>query len=203
VNSEQKMIRQGFPERQGLYDPQHERDSCGVGFVCNMDGRKTHEMVKQANGVLKRLAHRGAVGADPKTGDGAGILIQIPHEFFLKVASEHRIDLPPCGQYGTGLVFLPTDANERKYCKQAFEKIIREEGQTFLGWRKVPVDDSDIGHGAKETQPVIEQVFVGQSKLPDDALAFERKLYVIRRQIENWVGNSKLKQKSFLGLLDF
>ena len=133
-----------FPEKQGLYDPQFERDSCGVGFVCNIKGKKSNLIIKQGIEVLARLSHRGAVGSDPKTGDGAGILIQIPHEFFKKVAAENKIDLPSQGLYGTGLIFLPQDTKEQIFCKEIFEKIIKEQGQTILGWRKVPINDSDI-----------------------------------------------------------
>jgi glutamate synthase (NADPH) large chain len=148
-----------FPEKQGLYDPGFEHDSCGVGFVCNIKGEKSNSIIKQGIEILRRLAHRGAVGADPKTGDGAGILIQIPHEFFKKVASINKIDLPGPGLYGTGLIFLPQDNKEREFCKSVFEKVIREDGQILLGWRSVPIDDSGIGKGAKITEPVFEQVF--------------------------------------------
>src|SRR4030042_994800 len=146
-----------FPEKQGLYDPHLEHDSCGVGFVCDRRGRKSNEIIRQGLEVLRRLSHRGATGADPKTGDGAGILIQIPHRFFTKVCAEIGINLPCEGDYGTGLVFLPPDKKERRYCKKVFAKFIREEGQILLGWRNVPVDDSDIGNTARETQAMIEQ----------------------------------------------
>jgi len=180
---------------QGLYDPRFEHDSCGVGFVCNIKGRRSNEIIKQGLEVLRRLSHRGATGADPKTGDGAGILIQIPHEFFLKVAEKNKIKLPDKGKYGTGLIFLPTEKKERKYCKGIIEKVIRGEGQRVLGWRNVPTDSLDIGITAKKTQPAIEQVFIG-SNLPDQ-LDFERKLYIIRRRVENAVMKSGIKQKSF------
>ena len=161
-----------LPTKQGLYDPQFEHDSCGVGFVCNIKGKRSNEIVKQGLGVLKRLSHRGATGADPKTGDGAGILIQIPHEFFVKICKEIKIDLPPKGEYGTGLIFLPTDDKERAFCKDAFREIIKKEGQVVLGWHTVGVDDSDIGKTARETQPVIEQVFIGRNKKISDELSF-------------------------------
>ncbi len=186
-----------FPAKQGLYDPQFERDSCGVGFVCNINGQKSHNIIDQGLRVLKRLAHRGAVGADPKTGDGAGILIQVPHEFLLKECKENKINLPHAGEYGTGLIFLPQDRKEYDYCKNIFSKVISTEGQDLLGWRKVPVDDSLIGKMARETEPIIEQIFIRKSENISDQLSFERKLYIIRKQIENKIHSSKLKQKSF------
>jgi len=182
---------------QGLYDPMFEHDSCGVGFVCNIKGRKSNVIVKQGVEVLNRLSHRGAVGSDPKTGDGAGILIQIPHEFFKKVAKTNRIKLPEPGFYGSGLVFLPQDISERKLCKEVFEKIVKEQGQMLLGWRIVPIDNSDIGEGAKSTQPVFEQVFIGRAKNVNDELAFERRLYCIRKQVEASVSELGIKQKDY------
>jgi glutamate synthase domain-containing protein 2/glutamate synthase domain-containing protein 1/glutamate synthase domain-containing protein 3 len=189
----------------GLYDQRFEHDSCGVGFVCSVDGKRSNEIVKQGIGVLKRLAHRGATGADPKTGDGAGILIQIPHEFFKKAV---KIDLPKPGKYATGLVFLPTGQKEREFCRDLFKKFVEAEGQKFLGWRQVPVDDSDIGVTARNTQPVIEQVFIGSTVA--DQLQFERKLYLIRKQIENearakkiwlYITNLSSRTISYKGLL--
>lgn len=183
--------------KQGLYDPRFEHEACGVGFVCNIKGKKSNEIVAQGLQVLNRLAHRGATGADPKTGDGAGILIQIPHEFFAKVCSQSKIDLPPMGEYGTGLVFLPQEEKERAFCKNLFAEIIKSEQQTLLGWRKVPVDNSDIGKTARETEPVIEQVFIGRNKAISELLDFERKLYIIRKLIENKIRASEIRQKSF------
>ncbi|MFH1201581.1 MAG: glutamate synthase large subunit [Candidatus Omnitrophota bacterium] len=198
-----------FPEKQGLYDPAFEHDSCGVGFVCDIRGKKSNEIIRQGIEILSRLSHRGATGADPKTGDGAGILIQIPHRFFTRVCAKERINLPSEGDYGTGFVFLPTDKKERQYCKKSFAEFIREEGQILLGWRNVPVDDSDIGNTARETQPVIEQVFIGKKNKISatkrggpaknsggkDQLEFERKLYVIRKRVENYIRKPQLKQK--------
>jgi len=186
-----------FPPKQGLYDPCFEHDSCGVGFVCNVSGQKSHDIIRQGLEVLKRLSHRGATGADPKTGDGAGILIQSPHEFFLKITQENNIPLPVKGKYGTGLVFLPTDKKEREFCKGIFTKIVKAENRTLLGWRSVPVDDSDIGKTAREAQPIIEQVFIGSSLKENDNTAFEVRLYLIRKQVENIIRSSNLKQKSF------
>ncbi len=186
-----------LPNEQGLYDPRFEHDSCGVGFVCNIKGVSSNEIVKQGLEVLNRLAHRGATGADPKTGDGAGILIQLPHDFFVKVCKADKISLPAKGAYGTGLIFLPTDAKEREFCKSAFKKIIEEEAQGLLGWRSVPVDNSDIGVTARETEPVIEQIFIRRAESIKDQLEFERSLYVIRKRVENAIRSSGLKQRSF------
>ena len=206
------MNRRQDLEKYGLYDSRFEHDSCGVGFVCDVKGRKSNTIVRQGLKVLKRLSHRGATGADPKTGDGAGILIQTPHQFFLKIAHQAKIRLPDYGEYGSGLVFLPANFKERKFCKDALFKIVKDEGQFLLGFRGVPVDNSDIGISAQKTQPVIEQVFIRRvTKSPShqvtprlrsgqarqDGLEFERRLYVIRKQAENIIRSSKLKQKSF------
>jgi len=184
-----------LPKKQGLYDPQFEHDSCGVGFVCNIKGIKSNAIIKQGIEALRRLSHRGAVGADPKTGDGAGTLIQIPDEFFRKVASDNKIHLPGLGSYATGLIFLPQDAKERESCKEVFDKVIKSHGQALLGWRKVPVDDSCIGDSAKATEPVFEQVFIAKDMVLENELAFERKLYIIRKEIENIIRDSGLSQK--------
>ncbi|MDD5501461.1 MAG: glutamate synthase large subunit [Candidatus Omnitrophica bacterium] len=182
---------------QGLYDPAFEHDSCGVGFVCDIKGRQSNLIVKQGIEVLYRLAHRGAVGADPKTGDGAGILIQTPHEFFKKESRRLKMPLPDYGEYGAGLIFLPQDAKERACCKDIFEKVAEQEGQKILGWRSVPIDDSCIGESARRTQPVFEQVFIAKGKDTAGELAFERKLYVIRRCVEKSVSGSGISQKNY------
>jgi len=191
-----------LPKKQGLYDPQFEHDSCGVGFVCNIKGKKSHDIVKQGLEVLRRLAHRGATGADPKTGDGAGLLIQFPHEFFVSICEKEKIRLPKEGGYASGLVFLPQDAKERKFCQETFERIIKSQGQLFLGWRRVPVNNQDIGETARDTQPVIEQIFIasenGERRTENgENLEFERNLYIVRKQVENIVRASKIKQKTF------
>jgi glutamate synthase (NADPH/NADH) large chain len=191
------MDYRSFPEKQGLYDPRFEHDSCGVGFVCNIKGKKSNQIVREGLHVLSKLTHRGAVGADPKTGDGAGILIQIPHDFFVKVADQAKIKLPPYGSYGTGLVFLPPDAEEQVFCKEIFSRIIKNEGQTLLGWRKVPVDKQVIGKTARETMPVITQIFIAGNDELIDCLDFERRLYIIRKKIENTIARTDLKQRSF------
>ena len=173
------------PGKQGLYDPQNEHDACGVGFVANVKGLKSHALVEQGLQILQNLDHRGACGSEVNTGDGAGILIQIPHEFLTEAAKSARITLPPAGQYGVGMIYLPPDARQRRKVEQAFEKIINSEGQDFLGWRTVPVDGSSLGATAKSGEPHIRQVFIGRSADITDDLAFERKLYVIRKRSFN------------------
>ncbi len=190
-------LRYHLPERQGLYDPRFEHDSCGVGFVCDVKGRKSHAMVLSGLEVLRKLSHRGAVGADPRTGDGAGILIQIPHEFLLRQCQYDKIVLPSEGSYGTGIIFLPTEPRERDFCKQIFSEIVSGEGQILLGWRKVPIDNQDIGVTARMTEPVIEQIFIGKAVNLDDFVAFEQALYRIRKKVEGRVRLSHLNQRKF------
>jgi len=185
-----------LPLKQGLYDPQFEHDNCGVGFVCNINGHKSYDIVKKGIEVLERLSHRGAVGADPQTGDGAGILIQIPHRFLKKECKKEGVFLPEPGDYGTGLVFLPNDEKEKKSCQEIFENIINEEGQQLLGWRNIPVNSAVIGNGARITKPFMAQVFIGRNKDLKSRLDFERKLYVIRKQVENAIKIESLEQKS-------
>ncbi|MBD3426683.1 MAG: glutamate synthase large subunit [Candidatus Omnitrophica bacterium] len=183
--------------KQGLYDPRFEHDSCGVGFVCDIKGRKSRENVLKGLEVLERMAHRGAVGSDPKTGDGAGVLIQIPHRFYLEVSAREGIDLPSPGGYGTGIIFLPVDSHQRRFCEEAVEKAVEKEGQVFLGWRDVPVDDSIIGKVAAESQPVIRQAFIEKAEPVRDRMEFDRKLYVIRKLAENTVRESDISGKDF------
>src|ERR1044071_3828271 len=172
--------RFGLPAKQGLYDPQFEHDACGVGFVVNIKGRKSHEIVRQALTILINLRHRGACGCEYNTGDGAGILLQMPDKFFRKVAPAAGLNLPAFGQYGVGMLFLPQDAAERKACEAHLEKVIREEGQELLGWRTVPTRNETLGSVSKGSEPFIRQVFVKRNPALKDVLAFERKLYVIR-----------------------
>ena len=182
-------------EKKGLYDPANEHDACGLGFVVDMKGRKSHQTVVDALTILKNLIHRGACGCEENTGDGVGILIQKPHKFFLKECKKLNIELPDQEQYGAGLVFLPTNTEQAKYCKNIITKIVKEEGQTILGWRKLPTDGSMLGPSAAAGKPEFEQVFIGRSKLIKDASAFERKLYVIRKRAENEIWNSNLSEK--------
>src|SRR5471030_1421817 len=139
----------GPPPKQGLYDPAFEHDACGVGFVVDIQGRKSHQILQQAIQVLRNLDHRGAAGSEVNTGDGAGVLIQTPHAFFKDAARKARIALPEAGQYGTGLVFLPSDRIRRRRVEERFEQIVKSEGQALLGWRTVPTDNSTLGDTAK------------------------------------------------------
>lgn len=179
------MPRPGLPPKQGLYDPQFEHDACGVGFVVHVEGRKSHAIVQDALTVLINLRHRGACGCENNTGDGAGILIQMPDLFLRQACDEARIRLPGERQYGCGLVFLPQEKGQREQCEAAFERIIREEGQISLGWRNVPTNNGTLGDTAKAGEPFMRQVFIGRHPAIKDDLAFERKLYVIRRRAEN------------------
>ncbi|MEI8233909.1 MAG: glutamate synthase large subunit [Verrucomicrobiota bacterium] len=179
------MPIQGLPPKQGLYDPQFEHDACGVGFVVNMKGRKSHEIVQQALTVLLNLDHRGAVGAETNTGDGAGILMQLPHKFLKKAAAACGITLPEAGQYGAGVVFASPDAAGRAKDEATFAKIVAEEGQTLLGWRKMPTNNATLGESARAAEPCMMQVFIGRGEGTPSDLAFERKLYVIRQRALN------------------
>jgi len=189
----------GLPAPQGLYDPSCEHDACGIGFVANISGKKSHDIIVKGIEVLLNLAHRGACGCDPKTGDGAGVLIQIPHAFFEAECSRLGFGLPSPGEYGVGMVFLPVEPHERLQCEAILEGIVREEGLTVLGWRDTPANADAIGRLARSTQPYIEQIFIkGAYKMDTDAL--ERKLYVIRRRAEKAVAETSLHEKSFFYL---
>ncbi len=189
------------PKAQGLYDPRFEHDSCGVGFVVNVKGKKSHEIVKQALTVLLNLRHRGACGCEANTGDGAGILIQVPHTFLKEACSKEGVKLPSAKEYGVGMIYLSPNPEERKNCEKLFEQIVKEEGQSFLGWRTVPTNDSSLGNTAKVSEPFVRQAFIGRnSKLQDD-MAFERKLYVIRRRAENAIRFSEIKGGKYFYIL--
>src|SRR5215218_9028646 len=149
----------GLPEPEGLYDPAAEKDSCGVGFIADMTNRPSHAIVEQGLAILRNLAHRGAVGADPKMGDGCGILVQIPHRFFREECASLGIELPEPGHYGIGHLFMPRDKAGRKIVQKIVEKTIKAEGLTLLGWRDVPVDNADLGPSVKATEPVQKQNF--------------------------------------------
>ena len=171
------------PHKQGLYDPRFEHDACGIGFVADIKGRKSHEIVQQAIQVLVNLNHRGACGCEANTGDGAGVLLQIPQRFLAHETEALNIVLPPVGQYGVGMIFLPTEQEAQLECERLFERIAVEEGQHVLGWRTVPADDALLGPTAKASQPLIRQIFIGRDPNLQDDLAFERKLYVIRKRV--------------------
>jgi glutamate synthase (ferredoxin) len=179
------MTLSGLPPKQGLYDPRFEHDACGVGFVVNIKGEKSHEIIEQALTVLQNLDHRGACGCEENTGDGAGILMQIPHAFLKDACAGLGFQLPDPGEYGVGMIFLPDHRSQRRQFEKTIEKIITEEGQKCLGWRKVPTDNMYLGDTAKECEPFVRQVFIGRGDAVTDDLAFERKLYVIRRRAEN------------------
>ncbi|HEX2334738.1 MAG TPA: glutamate synthase central domain-containing protein, partial [Burkholderiales bacterium] len=181
-----------FPE-QGLYHPSHEHDACGVGFIAHIKGKKSHAIIEQGLSVLKNLSHRGAVGYDPKLSDGAGCLIQIPDRFYREEMAKQGVKLPPAGQYGVGMVFLPRDPASRLACEYEIERAIKDEGQVLLGWRDVPVDNSDLAEPAKKLEPVIRQVFIGRGRRVTVTDALERKLYIIRKSSGHAIQALKLK----------
>ncbi|TCK17008.1 glutamate synthase (NADH) large subunit [Thiogranum longum] len=184
------MSHGAFPEKQGLYDRENEHDACGVGFVAHIKGEQTHAIVRQGLQILENLTHRGAVGADPLAGDGAGILIQMPDAFLREECATLGFELPAPGTYAVGMVFLPQPARTRTECEALIERIAREEGQEVLGWRDVPVDNSGLGQSVKDVEPVVRQVFInggGDCPTQDD---FERKLFITRKVIENTVRDS-------------
>ena len=176
------MSHPALPPRQGLYNPRNEHDACGLGFVVNIKGKKSHDIVLQGLQILDNLTHRGATGADPLQGDGAGILIQLPDAFFRKECERLGLALPEVGEYGVGMIFLPRDPGARMACQHELERAIVAEGQEVLGWRDVPVNNSGLGEGVKAIEPVIRQVFVGRGLSTLDIDAFERKLYIIRKR---------------------
>jgi glutamate synthase (NADPH) large chain len=177
------------PQQQGLYRPEFEHENCGIGFVAHLKGKKSHSIIRQGLEILSNMTHRGAEGADSKTGDGAGVLLQIPRDFYLI----QGYSLPPEGQFGTGLIFLPQDNAESKKCKEILLSIIQEEGVKLIGFREVPRDNSVIGDLSRAAEPGIEQILLG-SDLPQEEL--ERKLYIIRKRTENLIRKTDLKQKS-------
>src|SRR4051812_23015820 len=194
------MIRSTAPQAQGLYDPAHEHDACGVGFIVDLKNRKSHDLVLKALQILHNLEHRGACGCEANTGDGAGILLQTPHSFLTRVAREANVKLPAQGEYGVAIMFLPQDPVDRTRCEKIFERIVRDEGQKVLGWRTVPVENDHIGPTARAAEPMIRQLFIGKisglpADQPHDPLGFERKLYVIRKLVENEVHRSNIPQK--------
>ncbi len=178
------MRNNNLPVKQGLYDPAFEHDACGIGLVADIKGRKSHRIVTQALEVLLNLDHRGGIGSEENTGDGAGILIQISDDYFRQVCEDKNIILPDAGQYGIGMVFLPVDADLRRSCEKHFEKIVREEGQEFICWRTVPVNNSSLGATAVSCQPFIRQAFIARGAQTNEGMDFERKLYIIRKRAE-------------------
>jgi len=186
-----------YPPAQGLYDPANEHDACGVGFVANIKGRKSHAIIENGLTILKKLVHRGACGCEENTGDGVGMLVQMPHTFFKRICPEAGIDLPEYGQYGAGLVFLPVDPAQSERIQAIIEEIITAEGQTVLGWRVVPTDSSSLGPTALAGEPTFKQIFIGRGDNVADEMDFERKLFVIRKLVEKAVATSDLSEKNY------
>ena len=184
------------PRKQGLFDPQAEYDACGVGFVVNVKNQKSHDIVRNGIQILENLSHRGACGCDPETGDGAGIMIQMPDIFFRKELAKTEIALPAFGDYGAGMVFLPPDLSDRNILEEWTEHIIHEEGQKFLGWRQVPHEPTRIGKVARSVMPAFKQLFIARGK-DTPVEDFDRKLYVIRKRLWLKVYNSTLSQKNY------
>ncbi|MCA0971309.1 glutamate synthase large subunit [Halobacillus litoralis] len=183
------MQKHGYPVPQGLYHPDQEHEACGIGVLANIDGTKSHSIVENAVTILCNLEHRGGQSADISTGDGAGILTQIPHRFFKNQCEKEDIEIPEEGEYGVGMVFLPEDHDTRMDCKRLFENIVEEEGQKFLGWRTVPINDSFVGNDAKKTKPFIRQAFIAPSENVNTQMELERRLYIIRKRAEQEISN--------------
>ena len=196
VNRQTNAVRTAMkrpPLKQGLYDPQFEHDSCGVGFVVNVKGKRSHDIVSQALQILVNLRHRGACGCETNTGDGAGILLQMPHRFMQQACADAGIALPGVGEYGVGNIFLPAEESHRRKCERRLAEIIEEEGQQLLGWRLVPTNNTNLGETALAGEPVVQQVFIGRNPNLKTAMDFERKLYVIRRLAERAIRYSGSK----------
>src|SRR5579884_481741 len=195
-------VLNGLPPQQGLYDPAHEHDACGIGFVVRINGEPSHDIIQKGLEILVNLRHRGACGCDSETGDGAGVLIQIPHEFFARETASLGIRLPDAGEYGVAMCFLPVERQQRLACEGILEKISREEGLMVLGWRDTPVQVDAIGRVARASQPYIEQFFVG---CPEGLSTeqFERKLYVVRKRAEAAIACSDMRDKSFFYIPSF
>ena len=175
------------PVKIGLYDPRNEHDACGVGFIADLKGRRSQKIIQDGLTILNNLTHRGAVGADPLAGDGAGILVQIPHEFFVAECAKLAIELPNQGHYGIGQFFMPQDEPLRHHCEQLVEQATRDEGQIFLGWRDVPVDNSCLSQSVIATEPVHRQAIIGRGNNITDDTTFERQLYTLRKVVSNTV----------------
>ena len=186
------MNSNALPVKQGLYDPQFEHDACEVGFIVHKSGKKSHAIVEQGLTILENLEHRGACGCETNTGDGAGILMQIPHKFLVKVAAAANITLPEVGQYGVGMVYASPDPATRRNGRQAFTQLVEAEGLTVLGWRDVPTDNSSLGATAQSSEPFMQQVFIQRSPDLADDLAFDRKLFVLRKLAHTAIRTSNI-----------
>ena len=197
LNSEDRNeIQIGLPPAQGLYDPRNEHDACGIGFVVNIKGHASHDIITKGIQILINLTHRGACGCDPETGDGAGVLIQIPHLFFEKECRKIGFTLPGPGEYGIGMCFLPVELTARLKAEGIIERVTREEGLEPLGWRDTPIYSDAIGRVARASQPYIEQVFIKRPTGMDED-TFERKLYLVRKRAENEMLASDIREKDF------
>jgi glutamate synthase domain-containing protein 1 len=189
---ELKKTPLGWPQPQGLWDPSHEKDSCGVGFIAHLKGKRSHDIIQKTLTMNTQMIHRGASGSDPDTGDGAGIFIQTPDKFLRKVMAAKGIELPPEGEYGAGIVFLSPNGSERAATMQLVEHIIREEGQKFIGWRSVPVKSEILGKTSGRYEPVIKQIFIQRAASITNPMDFERKLYVIRKRVVNAIRTNEV-----------
>src|SRR5256714_4964506 len=179
------MSGMDLPQKQGLYDPRNEHDACGVGFVVNIKGRKSNDLIRRGLQILLNLDHRGAVGADPLVGDGAGCLIQTPDKLLRDWAQKNNVHLPSPGQYAVAMCFLPQDAKARDFAARRFGHFVKVENQILLGWREVPTDTAGLGQAVLNSMPVIRQAIVARGARTKDQDAFERKLLAIRKQIQN------------------
>ena len=189
-----------LPVEQGLYNPENEHDNCGAGFICSLQGKKTNDVIHKALDILVKLEHRGAVSADGKTGDGAGILIEIPHTF---LKSQCHFELPEANKYAVGMVFLPKKENQRNYCIAVFEDTLKKQDLKVLGWRKVPVNESIVGFVASQSEPTIMQVFVSRGEKQLSDAEFNTKLFIARKTAEHSIYDSKLSQSSYFYLPSF
>ena len=191
------MRNAGYPKKQGLYDPQFEHDNCGTGFLAHMKGKKSHQIIEDALHVLRNLEHRGGQGDEVNTGDGAGILLQIPHRFFASISESMDMQLPSEGDYGVGMLFLPQDKKKRGTCITRVNQLAEEESLEVLGWRKVPTNYKMLGNAARLSMPEIQQVFIKKPDSVKTELEFERKLYILRRRAENELTSLVLEDESF------
>ena len=195
-NIDIRPSRWELPAAQGLYDPRNEKDSCGVGFVCDIEGKCSRSVVERGIEVLNNLLHRGAAGADAGTGDGAGILVQVPHRFYRAACRSIGFSLPQAGRYGVGMVFLPLEAEAQAACRSVVDKTLAREGLRILGWRELAIDADALGESARATRPAVWQCFTDSAGLGEEAL--ERKLYVARRQCEKAVAGELGRQRFYI-----
>ena len=184
------------PISQGLYNANMEHDACGIGFVANINGNKEHSIIQDGLKILENLTHRGAVGSDPTIGDGAGLLLQLPDLFLREECLKLGISLPEIGKYAVAQIFLPQESDKQNYCEDVFEKLIKNSGEIFLGWRNVPVIDKAVSGSVNSSSPIIKQAFVASSKSNSDQDSFERKVYVIRKQFSNKLRDDKYLEKN-------